>query len=369
MLQTNYRFAGPIGAGELLAVAFILLKLAQNVLSGRTMVMRRPDTLTLQYLGVICLIVAPMTMLSSAMNIPGTSMRDFLSYGFVCAVLLILPQSSRDMKAMIAAFLFVTYATIVMQYLIGGSSAYYFSRFSGGAKNPNQMGLYLVASVVLVAYLPNLWVRAGVISLAVFFGVASMSDAFFAAAFGATAIAVFLRIFPPRAVLYLLPFLFVLGYVALIYSGLLDIVGARWARADEGGSRTVLYLSAIQAWSGSVFSMLLGYGAGSFSGLEGPFQGAEAHNTALDLATVSGIFGLLLFPLKPLWMVIEALSKKLRFVPAVLMALIAFGLFHFVGRQPVFWVTLVVVSRMIGEASTQPFADKKRTQKTKQAGA
>lgn len=359
MLQTNFRFAGPVGAGELLAVAFIFLKLAQHALLGREMVMRRPDTLTLQYLSIICLIVAPATLLSSALNVPGTNMRDLLAYGFVCAVLLALPQSRRDMTAMIAAFLFVTYATIIAQYLVGGSAAYYSSRFTGGAKNPNQLGLYLVASVVLVTYLPNLWVRVGVISLAMFFGVASSSDAFLAAAFGASVISVMLRVFPPRAVLYVMPVLFLMAYIALIYSGWLDLFNPLWAQADEGGARISLYLSAIQAWTDSIFSVVFGFGAGSYSGLDGPFQEAEAHNTVLDMATVAGIFGLFLFPLIPLWMVMDSLSKKFRFVPAVLMALIAFGLFHFVGRQPVFWVAMVVVARMLSETPT-PSAFKRR---------
>ncbi|WP_435988089.1 O-antigen ligase family protein [Sulfitobacter sp. SH22] len=369
MLQTNYRLAGPVGAGELLAVAFIFLKLAKHALSDRTMFISRPDTLTLQYIGIVCLIVIPMTLLSSTMNVPGTSIRDLFAYVFVGAILLVLPQSNRDMRAMIVAFLFVAYATIIIKYLVGGSSAYYFSRFSGGAKNPNQLGLYLIASVCMVAYLPNLWARVGVISVAMFFGLASMSDAFLAAAFGGFSVLVMLRIFSPRAVLYLMPAVLLIGHITLVYSGLLDTLSARWAVADEGGARTVLYLSAIQAWSDSVFSMLFGYGAGSFAGFDGPFQGAEAHNTILDLATIAGIFGFFLFPLKPIWLAMNSLSKKLHFVPAVLAALIAFGLFHFIGRQPIFWVALVIIARITSEAPKPKTLVVQKTINSKPTGA
>lgn len=354
MLQTNYRFADSVGAGELLAVAFIFLILAKRALSDRTMVISRPDTLTLQFLGIVFFVIAPMTLLSSALNVPGAEIRDLFSYIFVCAILLVLPRSKRDMKAMILAFLIVTYVTTITLYLIGGSSSYYFSRFTGGAKNPNQLGLYLVATTVLAMYLPSLWVRVCVFSLATFFGIATMSDAFLAAAFGASVIAVMLRIFPPRVVLYFLPFLFLIIFIAFFNSGLIDYLGVLWTHADEGGARMDLYLSAIQAWSDSIFSMLFGHGAGSFSGLDGPFQGSEAHNTALDLATVAGIFGLFLFPLTPLWMLFESLSMKLRLIPAILTALIVFALFHFVGRHPVFWVTLVVVARMLSELPKAP---------------
>lgn len=369
MLQTNYRLAGPVGVGELLAVAFIFLKLANHALSDRTIAISRPDTLTLQYLGVVCLIVLPMTLLSSAMNVPGTSIRDLFSYVFIGTVLLVLPQSNRDTKAMIVAFLFVAYATIIIQYLVGGSSAYYFSRFSGGAKNPNQLGLYLVASVCMVAYLPNLGGRVGVVSLATFFGVASMSDAFLAAAFGAFSVWVMLRIFSPRAALYLMPALLLIIHITLVYSGLLDSLNARWAVADEGAVRTVLYLSAIEAWSDSVFSMLFGYGAGSFSGIGGPFQGAEAHNTMLDFATIAGVFGFFLFPLKPLLMAMNSLSKNLRFAPAALVALIAFGLFHFIGRQPIFWVALVIIARIASEAPKPRLLVAQKTKNSKPTGA
>lgn len=349
MLQTNYRFVEPVGVGELLAVAFIFLILAHRAQSDCTMIISRPDTLTLQFLGVVCVVVVPMTLWSTAMNVQGANVRDLFSYIFVCAILLVLPKSRRDMIAMIVAFLIVTYATIIMQYLAGSSAAYYFSRFTGGAKNPNQLGLFLVATIVLAMYLTNLWIRVCVFSLATFFGIVAMSDAFVAAVFAASVTAVMLRFFPPRAVLYFLPVLFLMIYVTFLDSGLIDYLGALWAQADEGGVRTDLYLSAIHAWSDSIFSILFGYGAGSFSGLDGPFQGSEAHNTALDLATVAGIFGLFLFPLIPLWMMKESLLMNSRIVPAALAALIVFALFHFVGRQPVFWVTLVVVVRMLNE--------------------
>lgn len=369
ILQTNYRFAGPLGPGELLTVAFVGLTLMHEAIKFRPANLQRPDTLTLQYIAIVFLVITPMTMLSSAFNLPGTEFRDLVSYYFVCAVLLVLPKSEHAVRAMITTFIFVTFATIIAQYLIGGSNAYYSLRFTGGAKNPNQLGLYLVAALVLVIHVPQMWVRLVVAALAVFFGVASLSDAFLAAILVLPLVLLTLMILPPRAALYALPMLLLLGYIGLISSDLLDSLTRQWAYADQGGSRTSLYLSALKAWLDTPFSFMFGYGAGSFSGLNGPFQGAEAHNTALDMATIAGVFGLLLFPLMPLWFALKALGKKLRFAPAVLLALVAFAVFHFVGRQPLFWVTLVMMERLIRDAPTTVAQPIRKLQKGKDAGA
>lgn len=350
MLQTNYRFAGPLGPGELLTASFVGLTMMQKAIKFRHATLQRPDTLTLQYVAIVFLVITPTTMLSMALNLPGTEFRDLVSYYFVCAVLLVLPKSEQAVRAMITTFIFMTFATIIAQYLIGGSNAYYFSRFTGGAKNPNQLGLYLVAALVLLIHVPQMWVRLVVASLAVFFGVASLSDAFLAAVLVPPLVLITLMILPPRAALYALPMLLLFGCIVFISSGFLDSLIGQWEYADEGGSRAQLYLSALEAWLDTPFSIMLGHGAGSFSGIDGPFQGAEAHNTALDMAMIAGVFGLFLFPLMPLWFALKALEKKLRFAPAVLLALVVFAVFHFVGRQPLFWVSLVMVERLIRDA-------------------
>ena len=349
MLQTNYRFVGPFGIGELLAVAFIILIIAQSMLSQRGAIIEKPDTLTIQFIAIVCLIITPMTLLSSVMNLNGSSFRDLLSYFFVCAILLVLPKSQRDVSSMVVAFLLVTFFTICAHYFFGGSKSYYHSRFTGGAKNPNQLGLYLAVAMVMLVQIPNIWVRIIIAALAIFFGVISLSDAFLAGLAVSMSVFLLLTIVPLRIAPYAIPLFLIIGYIAVVNSALFDFFNAKWAHADEGGARFQLYQSALLAWFDTPLSMIFGHGAGSFSGLGRPFEGAEAHNTFLDLATIAGIFGIFIFPLRPLIIGFESVLKKQRFAPAVLLGLIAFGLFHFVGRHPTFWVALVILERVLRE--------------------
>lgn len=352
MLQTNYRVAGPVGPGELLTAAFVVLHIMHKVSMSRALVLHLPDTLPRNYIAIVFFVITPTTLLSSALNVQGTNFVDLATYYFICAVLLFLPKSEREVRVMITTFLFVTFATISAQYLFGGSNAYYSLRFTGGAKNPNQLAFYLVAALVLLIYVPQIWIRLIVAGCTVFFGLASMSDALLAAIMVPPLVFITLIILPPRAVLYLLPVLLLFIFVGITSSGLLGNLTDQWESADEGGSRVKLYVSAIQAWLDTPFSIMFGHGSGSFSGIDGPFQLAEAHSTALDLATIAGVFGLFLFPFLPFWFGLTAISKNLRFAPAMLMALVAFASFHFCGRQPLFWVTLVMVERLIREAPT-----------------
>lgn len=347
MLQTNYRFIGPVGVGELLMMAYFVMTLIGRVFSDRRLIMRKPDRLTTLYLGVVVMIIMPMTFLSSVVNTPGSNFRDLVAYLLVCAVLLALPSAERDIRTIVKTFLIALFLTICFQYVFGSASAYYSFRFTGGAKNPNQLALYLAAAVVFSAFLHSTLWRMVVSVLALFFGVMALSDAFLVFVFASLLVFVGLTIMPPRTVPYALPLILFLSGAVFFYSGVPDLLLQKWVTADEGGSRIQLYISAVYAWLDTPFSMLVGHGAGSFSGLGGPFEMAEAHNTALDLATVAGIFGLLLFPFLPLKIALASMSRNYRFAPAVLIGFVVFAFFHFLGRQPVFWVALVLISQLI----------------------
>lgn len=351
MLQTNYRFAGPIGYGELLTAAFLFLSLASRLLSSGRMTLNQPDKLTLQFVSIVFFIITPITCLAAISNTAGMSFRDLVAYYFVCAVLLFLPKSKMDVRWLIGSFLFFTLLTVGLQYIFGGDASYYSIRFTGGAKNPNQLGLYLVVAMIFAAFLDHGMAKLLVAAVCMFFGIAALSDAFLVFAIVTMLVLTSLILLPPRTVLFLLPVFFMGLYFTFLSTGVQSLLIELWTFADEGGARITLYLSAIQAWLVSPISAILGNGAGSFSGLRGPFGGVEAHNTALDFATVAGIFGLYLFPIFPVLMVLDSLSKGFRLLPAVLTGLIAFCLFHFVGRQPIYWVAIVLVYRFLGETS------------------
>lgn len=347
MLQTNYRFLGPVGVGEIFAMLYFSWVILSALLIGGRPRFRKPDGLTASFLAILVLIITPMTVLSYAMNTPGSSFRDLISYYFVCAVLLTLPHAERDVRTLIKTFLVVLFVTIGVQYFLGGASAYYFSRFTGGAQNPNQLALYLVSATLLSACLPDTMYRICIVLLSLFFGIASLSDAYLISLLVTIIGFTTLTVFPPRAVRLTLPVLLFLSYIAITFSGLLEFFIEQWRIADQGDARTQLYFSALKAWMSTPFSFIFGHGAGSFSGINNAFGLAEAHNTVLDLAAVAGIFGLFLFPVRPLQIAMASLSRNYRFAPAVFMGLVAFAFFHFVGRQPIFWVSVVIYARLV----------------------
>lgn len=96
------------------------------------------------------------------------------------------------------------------------------------------------------------------------------------------------------------------------------------------------------AFLASVRSPLFGFGAGSFSGIFGPFNGFEAHNTFLDFAMQFGF----IYPLMIYGIMVAALFHLLKrrqfLVAAFVVGFIESGLFHFSGRHFTFWVELAV---------------------------
>ena len=347
MLQTNFRFAGPVGWGETLACIYFVWMFFGTSMRRGTLSFRQPQGFTLLLSLIVLLVIVPMTFFSAAIGTRGVSFQDLISYIFVLAVAVHLPTSRRDIQVMVAAFLVVLFATVTIQYLLGSSGAFYFSRFTGGARNPNQLALYMAVAVSLSAWLPGRMQRAVVVALSIFFGLASGSDAFLAFIAASVLALGILMVVPPRAALICLPLFLGLGLGIIIFTGVMETFLAEWGAADEGGSRVSLYSAAIRAWLDNPPSFLLGHGAGNFAGLNGPFGEAEAHNTVLDMATLAGVLGLFLFPIFPVWTLLRSLTLSQRYAAAMFAGLICYALFHFVGRQPVFWAAIILFARQM----------------------
>ena len=110
-----------------------------------------------------------------------------------------------------------------------------------------------------------------------------------------------------------------------------------WISADEGNLRVSLLINALKA---TAVSPLFGFGVGSFSGIDLPFKGIEAHNNFLDLAMQFGF----IFPSIVYLVMISAMVKSIGLKDYILAAVIAgyivSGLFHFSARHFIFWLEL-----------------------------
>ncbi len=114
-----------------------------------------------------------------------------------------------------------------------------------------------------------------------------------------------------------------------LYTG--DIAGGQ---DEQGETRVALWINGLSAWSEA---FLFGHGSGHYSGIDGLYEGMEAHNLFIDWVAAYGVLGVM--PLILFFGVILFSAwrgDKLLF--AFVFALSIQMMFHFYARQPVFWV-------------------------------
>lgn len=119
---------------------------------------------------------------------------------------------------------------------------------------------------------------------------------------------------------------------------------------NKTGIRLTLFKNGVTAWRDSPW---VGHGVQSVSGYTGPYEHTEAHNTIIDWATFSGVFGVaaLLFwagvVVRQMWMAGNILGMGAVWAIAVY---VQFGLFV---RHPLFWVLICAFSSLAGSMPVQ----------------
>lgn len=283
----------------------------------------------------------PLTLYYSSAGMPGSSVRDWVAYAFCAAFLCSLAFRPSDYRALSGAFVAALIALWVASLLFGSLDIWYYGRFRGWAQNPNQVALYVLCGIILVLS----GARQCAFSIAVFpalfaFGYLSKSDALLAALLAFMAAGIFMAVAPFGTFRRRVPWMLLALVILYIpfrarWHGLL---ASMWAAADNDSARLHLYSHGIDAWLSSVPSFLFGFGAGSYSGLDTAFQGAEAHNTVIDALTVGGFPMLLAVYLFPMAGIFLSYRQGRVFEFGALSALIVFTLFHYVARQPAYWL-------------------------------
>lgn len=131
----------------------------------------------------------------------------------------------------------------------------------------------------------------------------------------------------------LLATIFVLAIAPIAF--LLFTGNAPGSQEGQGSIRLALWLNGLEAWAEAP---LFGHGPGHYSGLEMPYSGMEAHNFFIDWGSAYGLLGFLgLFSLLS-FLSAHAFKARHWIVVAFYVALFAQIVFHFYGRQPVFWL-------------------------------
>lgn len=348
--MTSFRFFGLVGISEILffiAISMLAIRYLKPALrfKGGKSLMR-------MYIFFTIFIIAPFVTFfvyyESSMN----KSAPIYTVSFMMAVLLflLLVEAIKDglnlkRSVMIFAFLFIALNGFFLIFFQGDDRFWYSIRYTGGAKNPNQLMFYATSlSLLVVVYLKksSLFLLPPII----FIGLQCKSDAYLATLFIVFVLytyAIFFYFrrlnFKTNLLLNMIIFFTILLIVVYFFDNQLQDI---WASADEGadgGGRVRLLLHAVNA---TMHSPLVGFGYGGFSGVTDSFLGSEAHNTFLDFAMQFGVVFPILIYFIYFSFFFRALKEKRFLVAAFTMSFIAAGFFHFNGRHFIFWFELAV---------------------------
>lgn len=274
-------------------------------------------------------------------------MRDLLAY-FLCAFTLVGLTAQRiAINLTIKYFILFLLSIALFHYWWGGESAYYSIRFAGGARNPNQLALYIMCALILITvYRPQNRVYFPVFVILGWIGLQTLSDGLMVSLIGVGITFLIVYIFPKsRSYLLLNIFILIILFSIPLIETLTSYINDIWYSADEGHARTYLYRHGIAAWLYDPLTIILGNGAGSFSGIRTSFDSSETHNTFIEMLTIGGIVGTAIFFIYPLKIIFQTYYHNRLFLFSLVIGLVAFSMFHFILRHPIFWFTLWAVEQ------------------------
>jgi O-Antigen ligase len=244
-------------------------------------------------------------------------------------------------------------------------------RFIGLSQNPNQTALHALC-IVLISSARLLSIKSNkqtpvVISIAnivlgATFGLATQSDAL-QISFGLVAILTvgwyFIRLLAAKPWAAILLAASIVAVALLNFerlAGTLEsILAALELQRNAGDQESV----RVALWRNGLVALdaapIIGHGTGAWSGIYGPFEGVEAHNSWIDWMTMTGWAGGCVS-----LVMILGIGRKIQFrrlgILSLFVGLFGFTLFHFVFRQPIFWLTICicVVALSVSQVTTKP---------------
>ncbi len=364
-----------VGVGEFALAMWIGLQAVRVVARQRNCQLSMPTALVPIYLlGAISIAsFSSIEAIARGYVAAGAFPIDILAYilGAVCAFLM---ASDDDDQRIDLAFFACSSLFIAMFVLTAGIAffsldlflrlvVYEGFRFTGFSENPNQLAFVAI---------PFLWIairtarRASGAKRAVAviaatciaaIGVATLSDALFLA-WGLTGVCSlafytwnWLRRSRPTAGVFMQLFVVIplvvamlgIQFSAQISSRMMSFVDGVYSEGDQASDRLSLWRNASDVadrWP------LQGLGPGGHSGLLRSLDGMEAHNSFLDWATVAGLPAAISLGFIVLCALAGLLLRTEYELALALSAIVVFSMFHFVLRQPVFWLFLALALRV-----------------------
>ncbi|MDB9830051.1 hypothetical protein OAC68_04340 [Gammaproteobacteria bacterium] len=293
-------------------------------------------------LGYIVCFLTPLTLLNVYDNFYGSNLQTLVALYLATICGYITSHLSFE-KLQVLAYGIGSAGLVIAWWTVTNISDFdSLIRVSLLSENPNQLALYSITGIMVVNLLIENTIARLVLSLGLLIcGVVAFSDAFFLALLLGLAVYFLAQsVLSMKFLIFGVPILLISALITTILVtsfvdfNLMSVILDFWREADQGNTRTNLYKNGFIAFT---YSPFVGHGAGAFSGVQLPFSAFEAHNTPIDFGTMGGIFLVLIF-YAPFLL---SFFKFLHLDPiksAVILAFIAFTMFHFIGRHPLVWI-------------------------------
>lgn len=296
---------------------------------------------------------------SSSFISDGISNAIFVPLNIIMAFLLLPKIDLNDILKIIYKYCTITiYICLPLyfyQYFFGVISLIEIAddtdRYSALSLNPNQLALFIlpIPFFIYVRYLLNninLSMAVLQIAMVTLLNFYTFGKGLFTAWFIAL---LFIAIFGAygkinRKFLYFkiisftlfLPFIYYIltPVIVALYDG-----DARGSVEGQGDGRVDLWKNGLQSWIDAPF---LGNGPGHYSGLVWAYEGMESHNLLIDWLSAYGVLGAIILITLFLNIMWQSVKLNAWIVLSLNVCLLTQSIFHFYGRQPVFWIWWVV---------------------------
>jgi O-antigen ligase len=364
----------PVGPGELLLVTWALAScLIVTWRGARHWTMPSWFTATALFWGValFTLFAGLFNAQTSGVSHPGGAGREFAAFGFVAMLMLVVGFLVRDAGMareilrrhviVLGVIMAVMLAAAVAFRTSGLDSLWYGGgRFTAFAANPNQLALLLVPApfIILQLHRDGALTRMGAmlcLAAITVTGIATLSDAlalaWLAGGLLSGAIVLWQCSRAPgsglgrvAAIWVLLPAALVIAILALgpvLYPKLESAVTGVVREGAQASVRVTLWQNGFEALARAPWT---GWGPGAHSGIRGPFEETEAHNSYLDWGASTGVLGLAGLLVMLGWAIGSCIRGGKIHLCVALLALMLFAVFHFVLRQPAFWLLVLLLA-------------------------
>lgn len=370
----------PIGFGEVILSMWILFTAISLIKNDRMIVYPLAKKFSIFWFGMFFFLLLG-SLIGLYLGSWSTNFyHDTLSFLFIAVlfiVFLLKPDFNKQIHTIISLTLSFIIVPLLLLLIFGQFSPYVGSiqlwfdevRFLGWAANPNQIAFTVCALPFLSIYMSlkhnhsilKIW-HILLAAASIWIGFSTKSDTLQAAwtVGGALLLillwyrsfsiaktgywmGVFAKIILPVMILSVI---FIFGKP--IQSEIKDNITSIFGEDDQGEIRLTLWTRGVEA---TAASPLFGHGPGPHSGIEAPFEEKESHNTFIDVSTMNGIFGLLIYLGFIIWIAWKAWIQKQNFILIGLMTILMFSTFHLILRYPLYWFYLVTIMTICQRSS------------------